>query len=52
MPGAQGAAAALNEISAQLAGGGLTVDNITALANGVSSLDSGLQQLDSGASSL
>lgn len=50
--GAQGAAAALNEISTQLANGGLTVDNITALANGVSSLDSGLQQLDSGASSL
>lgn len=50
--GAQGAAAALNEVSAQLANGGLTVDNITALANGVSSLDSGLQQLDSGASSL
>ena len=50
--GAQGAATALNEVSSQLAGGGLTVENINALASGVSSLDSGLQQLDTGAASL
>lgn len=50
--GAQGAALALNGVSEQLANGGLTADNINALAAGVNSLDSGLQQLDSGAASL